>query len=330
QQYDSMVQTNTVEGPGLEAGVVRIKGTNRALAMALDGNGRWCYLNPKLGAQHAVAEACRKVAITGATPVAATNNLNFGNPEKPPIMRQFSDAVDGIAEACTTLGTPITGGNVSLYNETLGEGIYPTPVLGIVGIIQDVAKAVTAHFTAPGHDVALLTARYSQDDDATFGSSEYAKEILGTVWGQPPALDLEQEAALQSCIITLVDAGLLHSAHDVADGGLAVTVAESCFQYSIGAQIDVPGTPDPALTLFGEAASRIVISCDSAHLANIENIAASHNLMVHRLGKTGGNSLEIRVNGETAIRASISELKSAWKDALVDALGVSATLEVTT
>ncbi len=153
EQYDSMVQTNTVQGPGGEAGVMRIKGTDRGLAMALAGNSRWCYLDPKLGAMHAVAEAARKIACTGATPVAATNCLNFGNPEKPEIMAQFSATIDGIAEACTALGTPITGGNVSLYNETKGEGIYPTPVIGIVGILDDVTKAVPADFQRVGDAV---------------------------------------------------------------------------------------------------------------------------------------------------------------------------------
>jgi phosphoribosylformylglycinamidine synthase subunit PurL len=150
EQYDSMVQTNTVEGPGGEGGVIRVKGTNRGLAMALDGNSRWCYLDPKLGAMHAVAESARNVACTGATPIAATNCLNFGNPEKPHIMWQFSQTIDGITKACEELETPITGGNVSFYNETLGEGIYPTPVIGVVGIMEDVHKAVGPHFRETG------------------------------------------------------------------------------------------------------------------------------------------------------------------------------------
>src|SRR5438105_8884363 len=190
EQYDSMVQTNTIQGPGGDAGVMRIKGTSRGLAMSLDGNGRWCYLNPKLGAMHAVAEAARKVACAGALPVAATNCLNFGNPEKPHIMWQFSEVIDGLAEACTALGTPITGGNVSLYNETLGDGIYPTPVLGIVGIIDDIQRIVTPHFQAPGREVLLLSASLPAYDDRQLGSSEYAKEIVGVLWGEPPALDL--------------------------------------------------------------------------------------------------------------------------------------------
>ena len=159
EQYDSMVQSNTVEGPGADAGLMRIKGSKRALAMALDGNGRWCWLDPKLGAMHAVAESARNVSCTGATPVAATNCLNFGNPEKPQIMWQFSQVVDGLTEACTALETPITGGNVSLYNETLGEGIYPTPVIGIVGTLENVADAMTFHFRQPDRDVFLLSGR---------------------------------------------------------------------------------------------------------------------------------------------------------------------------
>src|ERR1700727_3518240 len=199
-----MVQTNTVQGPGGEAGVMRITGTGghtegpgigepkgeRGLAMALAGNGRWTYLDPKLGAMHAVAEAARKVACTGATPVAATNCLNFGNPEKPEIMAQLSAAIDGIAEACTALGTPITGGNVSLYNETRGEGIYPTPVIGIVGIIEDVRKTVGSDFQRAG-DAVLLVAPVSvsplEERMQEFGSSEYARKVLCELWGTPPS-----------------------------------------------------------------------------------------------------------------------------------------------
>ncbi len=201
QQYDHMVQTNTVEAPGAgDAGVIRIKGSQRGLSMALDGNGRWCYLDPRLGAMHAVAEAARKVACSGATPVGATNCLNFGNPEKPPIMWQFSQTVDGITKACEELDVPITGGNVSFYNETLGEGIYPTPVLGVVGILEDVHKAAKMPFAASGKAIILLRAAAAgdlADVESEFGSSEYAKQILGALWGYPPELELAREAALQ-------------------------------------------------------------------------------------------------------------------------------------
>jgi phosphoribosylformylglycinamidine synthase len=209
QQYDHMVQTNTVEAPGAgDAGVIRIKNPNpgepqRGLAMALDGNSRWCYLDPRLGAMHAVAEAARKVACSGATPVGATNCLNFGNPEKPHIMWQFSQTIDGITKACEELEIPITGGNVSFYNETLGEGIYPTPVLGVVGILDDVNKTAKAHFAGAGRAILLLRAGEAgdlTDVESEFGSSEYAKEILGQWWGYPPELDLEKEAALQKAV----------------------------------------------------------------------------------------------------------------------------------
>src|SRR5215831_11191074 len=230
EQYDSMVQTNTVEGPGGEAGMIRVKGTNRGLSIALDGNGRWCYLDPKLGAMHAVAESARNVACSGATPMAATNCLNFGNPEKAHIMWQFSQTIDGMTRACEELETPITGGNVSFYNETLGEGIYPTPVMGVVGILGDVHKAVGPHFKESGRALVMLRGSEpgdASDVEAEFGSSEYAKEIFGRLWGFPPALEIEREAALQKAILEMIDAGLIESAKDCSEGGIAVTLAES-------------------------------------------------------------------------------------------------------
>ncbi len=287
EQYDTMVQTNTVAGPGCDSGVMRVKNTQRGLAMALDGNSRWCYLAPRLGAQHAVAEAARNVACTGATPVAATNCLNFGNPEKPAIMRQLSDAIDGIADACTALGTPITGGNVSLYNETLGEGIYPTPVIGVVGILEDVTRSVSSAFVAEGDAVLLLSAAHASDTETTFGSSEYAKEILHSLWGTPPPLDLAAEAALQKCVIQLIERRLLKSAHDCADGGIAVALAECCFRRGIGVRAELTAGDRPEIALFGEAAGRIVISCDPARRADIENISAQYSVAC--LGAWGYN-----------------------------------------
>src|SRR5690242_11230814 len=226
------MNTNTMLSPGHEGGVMRIKGTGtagheRGLAMALDGNGRWCALDPKLGAMHAVAEAARKVACTGATPVAATNCLNFGNREKPEIMAQLSAAIDGIAEACTALGTPITGGNVSLYNETKGEGIYPTPVLGIVGIIDDVTKSVPSGFQKGGERILLLSANANhKTGPEEFGSSDYAKTILGSFWGRPPRLEIASEAELHKCLAALADERLITSASDVSDGGIAVALTK--------------------------------------------------------------------------------------------------------
>jgi phosphoribosylformylglycinamidine synthase len=325
QQYDHMVQTSTVEAPGAgDAGVIRIKGSKRGLAMALDGNGRWCYLDPRLGAMHAVAEAARKVACAGATPVAATNCLNFGNPEKPHIMWQFSQVIDGITKACEELEVPITGGNVSFYNETLGEGIYPTPVLGVVGILEDVHKAAKMHFAQAGRKIVLLRGNDfgdAVDAEAEFGSSEYAKEILGAVWGYPPELDLEKEATLQRALVSLIQAGLVESAHDCADGGLAVALAESALPRGVGLTVSLPARALPAeFLLFGEDASRVVLSCDPSNLPRIQQVAVEYDLFADVLGETGGDRVEIALNSKTVVSATVSELCEAYESALEKAL----------
>ena len=365
EQYDTMVQTNTVIGPGGEAGLMRIKGTGtkgheRGLAMALDGNGRWAYLDPKLGAMHAVAEAARKVAMSGAKPVAATNCLNFGNPEKPEIMAQLSAAIDGISEACTVLETPITGGNVSLYNETKGVGIYPTPVLGIVGIHDDVTKAVPASFQQGGDAILLLwpvprgeepnpelDVAYQPaamnvnvlpsmehdvvaDEDAeepevvatteliAFGSSEYAKVVLGGLWGTPPPLDLEAEADLHTLLGILAHQQLLHSARDISDGGLAVALAQAGFEKLVGATVE----QDPSLMvhplfgLFAEPATTLLLSADPHSISQIEGLAQEFGFLVVRIGTTGGDRLEISVYKEPFISASIKGLRQPWASAL--------------
>jgi phosphoribosylformylglycinamidine synthase len=329
QQYDHMVQTNTVETPGAgDAGVIRIKGTQRGLAMALDGNGRWCYLDPRLGAMHAVAEACRNVACSGATPIGATNCLNFGNPEKPHIMWQFSQTVDGITKACEELEVPITGGNVSFYNETLGEGIYPTPVLGIVGVLEDVHKTAKMYFREAGRTIVLL--RGSEPGDITdveseFGSSEYAKEILGAVWGYPPELELEQEAALQKGLIEMIQAGLVESAHDCSSGGLAVALAEPTFVKGLGLRVDLAANGLPAeFALFGEDASRVVISCDPIQLSGIKQIAARYGLWLDVLGETVPEQVEIKLDGRVVVSASVSELSEVYESALEKALRAEA------
>ncbi len=371
EQYDSMVQTNTAQGPGGEAGVVRIKGTARpnglegpigeiGLAMALDGNGRWAYLDPKLGAMHAVAEAARKVAMTGATPVAATNCLNFGNPEKPEIMAQLSAAIDGIAEACTALGTPITGGNVSLYNETRGEGIYPTPVLGIVGILDDITKAVPAHFQREKDAIVLLwqiprgeepnpqlkvplnpppisqypmpalerEPRDREQPDASdaevaanliaFGSSEFAKVILASLWGTPPALDLEAEADLHRLLAELAERKLMSSARDISDGGIAVALAQGAFAKGIGAIVEQDPSllAHPLFGLFAEPASTVLVTTHPSNVAVIGKLASEHNFLSARIGTTGGRRLEISVDGDLFISAPLAELQTLWASAL--------------
>jgi len=330
QQYDHMVQTNTVEAPGAgDAGVIRIKNSDpraseRGLAMALDGNGRWCYLDPRLGAMHAVAEAARKVACSGATPVGATNCLNFGNPEKPHIMWQFSQTIDGITKACEELEIPITGGNVSFYNETLGEGIYPTPVLGVVGILDDVRKSAKMHFASIGRTIVLLHGGAKADITdvhSEFGSSEYAKEILGELWGYPPELDLEKEASLQKAVVELIQQGLVDSAHDCSDGGLAVALAEKAFARSIGVRVNLASDGLPAeFVLFGEDASRIIASCDPVQLARIQQVAEEHGITADVLGETIPERLEISLDETVIISAEVCELSDVFEGALEAAL----------
>jgi phosphoribosylformylglycinamidine synthase II len=325
EQYDSMVQTNTVQGPGGEAGVIRIKGTGtdgheRGIAMALAGNGRWCYLDPKLGAMHAVAEAARKVACTGATPVAATNCLNFGNPQKAEIMAQLSEAIDGIAEACNALGTPVTGGNVSLYNETLGEGIYPTPVIGIVGILDDVTKAVPGAFQREGDTLLFVSAfrgsgRNAQRD---LGTSAFAQAIGLPLWGEPVVLDLNEEAVLQKALIALAAKGLLRSAADISDGGFVTTVAKSALASGLGAEIESrTGKSEPFFFtehLFAEIGSSVIATCDPASLdairATLQQIPGA---FAAPIGTVTGSAVRIRINGERVVDAPLAELGKAYE-----------------
>ncbi|ACO34038.1 phosphoribosylformylglycinamidine synthase subunit PurL [Acidobacterium sp.] len=332
EQYDSMVQTNTAQGPGAEAGVMRIKesgtpGHERGLAMALAGNGRWCYLDPKLGAMHAVAEAARKVACTGATPVAATNCLNFGNPEKPEIMAQLSTAIDGMAEACTALGTPITGGNVSLYNETRGEGIYPTPVIGVVGILDDVTKSVPAHFQRAGDLVYLVGGKSIAGAIGnalhTFGATEYARQRFAHLWGDVPALHLDDEAALHRALAELAQASAVQSVNDVSDGGLAVALAKNCFPRQIGVRVEVSdptGTP-PEMMLFHEDASLVVASVAPEKKDDFLRIIAAHaQLFAVQLGETVKQRFTILRNGETLVHTTVSDLFTPWSESLESAL----------
>ena len=273
-------------------------------------------VDPRLGAMHAVAEAARKVACAGALPVAATNCLNFGNPEKPHIMWQFSEVIDGLAEACTALGTPITGGNVSLYNETLGDGIYPTPVLGIVGIIDDIDRAITPHFQAGEREVILLSGNTAVYDETKLGSSEFAKEISSCLWGEPPALDLNSEAALQKCVLELIGKGVIESAHDCSDGGLAVAAVECCFRNEIGAELRLPDDDAIELALFGEQASRIVVSCVPGNRQTIKEIAHRHSIRIDFLGTTGGEKFVMCRGSAEVVSVYVVDLKNVWAQAL--------------
>jgi phosphoribosylformylglycinamidine synthase len=332
QQYDTMVRTNTLAGPGGDAGVVRMEleaGESRfALAMALDGNGRWCQLDPRQGARLAVAEAARKVASTGAQPLAATNCLNFGNPEKPEVMWQLAEAIAGISEACRALATPITGGNVSLYNETLGQGIQPTPVLGVVGRLELAPgqAPLGARFPAAGLDVVLLSAAPEQTAEERrrrFGSSEYAAAILGHTWGAPPALDLERELKLHRLLRHAFQQGWLASAHQVSTGGLAAALAECCLSQraeqspltAVGAAIEL-SADDALLALFEESAGRVLVSCPPAQRAALQAAARAAGLTAIALGKTQNADLQITIGGKPIVNLTGEEMAAAWEPAL--------------
>lgn len=309
RQYDHMVRTNTIAPAGAGAGVVRIKGTSRALAFSVDGNGRYCYLDPYQGAMLAVAEAARNVACVGGQPIGATNCLNFGNPERSEIMWQFARAVSGIGDACRALDVPITGGNVSLYNETDGQAILPTPVLGVVGIIEDAQRVVGRTFQEAGAVVMLLGATAP-----TLGGSEYLKVVHGLVSGLPPMLDLEVEYALQRLVVDLVGTGMLHSAHDCSDGGLAVALAECMVDTDgVGCEVMVPPSAQgPVVALFGEAASQVVVSVREADADRVAVAAAAAGVPAQVLGITGGSRIRISIDGKLSIDVTLAEAAAAW------------------
>ena len=321
RQYDHMVRTNTINVPGMGAGVVRVKGTDRALAMSVDGNGRYCYLDPYRGAMLAVAEAARNVACAGAKPLGATNCLNFGNPERPAIMWQLARAVEGIGAACRALGVPITGGNVSLYNETDGRAIYPTPVIGVVGLLAHADRVVSRRFQAKGDVVVLLGDGQGRGE---FGGSEYLKLVHGVVRGIPPLLDLDAERALQTLVVELAEARLVRSAHDCSDGGLAVTLAECCFDTEgIGADVSIDRVViasadalNRAAALFGESASRVIVSAAAEAASDVIQRANAAGVPARIIGRTGGRSLRIAVSGEMAIDVTLADAERAWSDAI--------------
>jgi phosphoribosylformylglycinamidine synthase len=319
RQYDHMVRTNTINLPGLGAGVVRIKGTDRALAMSLDGNGRYCCLDPYRGAMLAVAESARNVACTGARPLGATNCLNFGNPERPDIMWQFARAVEGVGAACRALGVPITGGNVSLYNETDGSPVHPTPVIGIVGLLEHADRVVSSRFRAPGDAIILLG-----EGNGELGGSEYLKVVYDLVRGEPPALDLDRERALQSLVVDLAGERLIRSASDCSEGGLAVAAAECCFDTGgIGAEVSIEpvqaardASVNLAAALFGESASRIVVSVAPDAVTAVLKRAAQAGVPARVVGRTGGDRIKAACGGAIVIDVSLTEAERTWSTAI--------------
>lgn len=310
RQYDYTVQTNTVLGPGGDAAVLRIKGTNKAIALSTDGNGRYCYLDPLTGGMAAVAEAARNVVCVGARPLAITDCLNFGNPEKPEVYYQLQQCIEGMSRACEALGTPVVSGNVSLYNETRDVAVYPTPIVGMLGLLDDRSRRCDHAFKNEG-DVVYLLGETREE----LGGTAYLEAIHGLVAGLPPQVDLGRERAVQQCCLEAIRRGLLRSAHDCSDGGLAVALAESCIAGGVGARITLPEVwagLRPDAVLFGESQSRIVVSVAPDRAAELEALAARHGVPCYRLGTVGGTALEI--SGLLAVDVPV--LEEHWRTGL--------------
>lgn len=310
-QYDYMVRTSTAVRPGSDAAVVTVHGTRKALAMTTDCNGRYVYLDPERGGRIAVSEAARNIVCSGAEPLAITDNLNFGSPEKPEIFWQMEKAVDGMAEACRELGTPVIGGNVSLYNENTKGAIYPTPVVGMVGLIHDTDHITTQAFKAEGDVIYLLG-----DTLAELGGSEFQAVVHGVSEGRPPELDLGTEKKLLDGVLKAIQSGLVQSAHDVSEGGLAAALAESCISGNVGATVEWSTELRSDVALFSESQSRIVLSVSADHKNALEKLLQEAGVPFTALGFVGGSKLSININGASALEESVEALKSVWEDAI--------------
>ncbi|MCY9592951.1 phosphoribosylformylglycinamidine synthase subunit PurL [Paenibacillus chitinolyticus] len=310
-QYDYMVRTSTAVQPGSDAAVVTIRGTRKALAMTTDCNSRYVYLDPEVGGRIAVSEAARNIVCSGGEPLAVTDNLNFGSPEKPEIFWQLEKAVDGMAEACRELSTPVIGGNVSLYNENAKGAIYPTPVVGMVGLIQDTDHITTQGFKNEGDVIVLLG-----ETKAELGGSEFQKVVHGVVEGRPPQLDLETEKRLHAGVLTAIREGLVASAHDLSEGGLAAAVAESSISGGLGADVDFRTELRADHALFSESQSRILLSCRPEKREALIALLQEKNVQAEVIGTVTGTNVKVDINGKPAVQASISELRQVWKDAI--------------
>jgi phosphoribosylformylglycinamidine synthase subunit PurL len=325
EQYDHMVRTNTMVRPGSDAAVMRIKGTNKAVAMTVDCNSRYCLLNPYEGARLAVAEAARNLVCSGASPIGLTDCLNFGNPERPDIMWQFVMAIEGMKDACERFQIPIVSGNVSFYNETNGLSIYPTPMLGMVGLIEDAERTMTQWFKSEGDDIILLG--HTRED---LGGSEYLKVVQAREQGSPPYLNLDTEKALHDCVLSLIRGGLLQSAHDCSDGGVAVALAESCISGSEGTRGAVVTLTKGRLrndaVLFGESQSRVVISVKPSSRQAVLDQARSFGVPADVIGAVSGDRLVISIGPEGTeeclIDLPVSGLLDRWACALEKSLNL--------
>jgi phosphoribosylformylglycinamidine synthase subunit PurL len=307
EQYDWIVQGGTVRGPGSDAAVIRIDGGLKALAVSSDGKGRFGALDPYLGAAHAVAESARNVAATGARPLAITNCMNFGNPERPEVMWQFAESIRGMAHACRALGTPVTGGNVSFYNESAGSAIWPTPVIGTVGLLEDHRLALPSAFPRAGDLVYLLGETFAE-----LGGSEFADVVLGRVGGRPPALDLERERSLHRLLVETANLDVLASAHDCGDGGLGVALAEAAIGAGVGFAVSPPGDLPPHVAMFSESASRAVVSVVAGRAERLEELASALGVPFARIGETGGPRVVI----DGVLDSTVDEMTAVYEGAL--------------
>jgi phosphoribosylformylglycinamidine synthase len=314
EQYDRFVGGQTLAGPEGDAAVIRVPGTLKAVAIATDGNGRYASLDPYLGAVHAVAEAARNVAVTGARPLAITNCLNAGNPERPEVMGQFEELVRGLRDACCAFGTPVTGGNVSLYNESGASAIWPTAVVGVLGLLPDYRLRVPSGFPRAGLAVYLAGETFPE-----LGGSEFAEAVLGVVAGRPPAVDLERERRLQVFLVEAAGRTLLASAHDCSDGGLAVALAEAAILGGHGFAVALGDGLPAHLSLFSESAARVVLGVEPEAEEALAELAAEHDVPLRRLGETGGPRAVV----EQAVDLTVEELRDAWSSALPRLLGAS-------
>lgn len=311
RQYDHMVRTSTAVVPGSDAAVIRIRGTNMAIALTTDCNSRYCYLNPGVGGAIAIAEAARNLVCSGARPLAVTDGLNFGNPEKPEVFWQFRQAVSGMSEACRVLDTPVIGGNVSFYNETATDAVFPTPVVGMVGLIQNTDCITTQAFKDQGDIIVLLG-----ENKEEIGGSEYLKVVHDMERGSVPQLDLESEKRLQDCCLELIESRMVKSAHDCSEGGMAVALAESCISGNIGASVGFESCFRKDFLLFGETQSRILVSVEKDRLDELKEIARRMGVPAMELGQVGGEKLEIAVAGKKEIGLDVAEMESNWRGAI--------------
>jgi phosphoribosylformylglycinamidine synthase II len=310
-QYDYMVRTSTAVQPGSDAAVVTIRGTRKALAMTTDCNGRYVYLDPEVGGRIAVAEAARNIVCSGAEPLAVTDNLNFGNPEKPEVFWQLEKSADGMSEACVVLNTPVIGGNVSLYNENAKGAIYPTPVIGMVGLVHDIDHIMTQGFKAEG-DVIILVG----ETKAELGGSELQYVMQGAAAGRPPEIDLATEKRVLDAVLSAIQKGLVASAHDLSEGGIAVAVAESCISGRLGAEVALSSDLRADHLLFSESQSRILLSAKPDQAAALQAWLTEQGVVHAQVGNVKGSSLTISVNGKSGIQAPVTQLEKVWKDAI--------------